>query len=244
MNNKYILAILILIIIGGGILVYSKKANPIPSPSPTASISPSASPTSISTPETSVTPTLIGYNSVFDNVDIEKWHACKNLDCIIGLMKESGASSDAINFTKLLYSSNSNNLGYLGKFQEMGKVDLGTVYFPNRANTNEVYYLLNGSPALVSTEEIFQNGEVISAMKQDRLYPEAKNKYPNIDIVDASNSQFTKKDILPNNTERFIFKFELKNGCHACSTEYSANVGFDFNSDGKFLKTTFLQIVK
>jgi len=252
MNNKYALAIGILIlIIGGIILAYpksKKESNIAPSSSPAASTFPSSShplvSTSVSTPETSVAPAPIGSAAIFNNVDIEKWHACKGLDCVSSLMKESGASPKSIAFTELLYSSDPNNLGYLSKFKEMGKIDLGTVYFPDRANTNEVYYLLNGSPALVSTEEIFQNKETVNAIKQDPLYTEVKNKYPDIEIVDVSNSQFTKKDILPDNAERFIFKFELKNGCYACSTEYSVSIGFDFDPNGKFLKTTFLQIEK
>lgn len=245
MNNKYTLVIVILILVfGGGILAYSNKTNPTPSSSPTVSISPSPTPAFTSTPEPTTTSASIGPTAIFSNVDMEKWQACKDIDCIAGLMKESGASSDSINFTKLLYKSSSNEhvyLGFLGEFQETGKIDVGRVYLPNRVNTNEIYYLLNGSPALVSTEINFQNGEIINKMKQDSLYPEMKKKYPKIEPW--GNTKFVRKDTLPKNGERFIFTFILNNGCHACETEYAAIIGFDFDPNGKFLKTTFLKIV-
>ncbi len=212
-------------------------------------------------PDTSIksnittTQTPIAYTAVFKGFKggvVEKWHECKNIDCISSLMKDAGASADAIVFTELLYKLYPSDYGYLSQFQEHGvidsngnpQIDLGTVAFPDRANTNEVHYLLNGSPAFVSTEEIFKNEEIISKIKQDPLYSEAKNKYPNIDIVDASNPEFIENSILPNNNKRFIFKFELKNGCRTCNTEYFADIGFDFSLDGKFLKTTFLEIIK
>jgi len=200
-----------------------------------------------------ITQTPTKYTAVFKGFEeggaVEKWRECKNIDCISSLMKNAGASSDAIAFTKFLYEFDPGDYGYLSQFQENGvidegKIDLGAVTFPNRANANEARYLLNGSPAFVPTEEIFQNKEIINEMKQDPLYSEAKNKYPKIDIMDASSPQFVGGDVLPNNSKRFIFRFELENGCRACDTEYFANIGFDFDSSRKFLGTTFLQIIK
>lgn len=253
MNNKYIFIIGILVFTIGGILAYSKKINSVSSLFSAVSC-PSFSPnlvfTPTSTPETSIAPMPIEYDSVFsikNNIDIGKWQACENLDCITSFMKESGASSKSIAFTEFLYKSNSNEhvyLGFLGEFKEMGKIDVGKVYLPNRANTNEVYYLLNGSPALVSPKEAFQNKEITDKLKQDPLYPKVKKEYPNMEIGDVSGSRFIKKDILPDNTERFIFTYVIDNGCHSCLTEYAASIGFDFDSNGKFLKTTFSQIVK
>ena len=192
------------------------------------------------------TPLLIGPTAVWDCEEkreewLEKWHGCEgNLDCISGVMKKYGASSDAINFTKLLSEP-----GFLYQFQEMGKIDIGIAAFPDRANTNEVYYLLNGSPPLISTEisqrEDFE--EIMKKVEQDPLYAEMKEKYPNIEFLGIA-PQFTQRKILPNNNERFIFTYGLVNGCRICYTEYSAEIGFDFDSEGKFLKPIFLQIVK
>lgn len=183
------------------------------------------------TPSIMSSTALIGQTAIFNGGDTQKWHACESLDCISSLMKEENGSLEAINFTKLIYQENSDNLGFLEQFQEMGKIDLGLVVFPNRVNTNEAYYLLNGSPLLVSTE--ISTVEFIKTIEQDPLYLEMKNKYPDIGLWTAL-AQFSKKETLLNNNERFIFSYGFKNGCHACTTEYSASIGFDFDSNGKF----------
>jgi len=126
----------------------------------------------------------------------------------------------------------------------MGKIDLGTVTFPDRANTNEAQYLLNGSPILVSTEISQDEKKKLTAeMKKDPLYSEMENKYPSIWFWGFA-PQFVEKESLPNNNERFIFEYKFVNGCRICDTEYTTKIGFDFDSNGKFLEILFLQIVK
>jgi len=90
-------------------------------------------------------------------------------------MKKYGASLDAINFTANILADK----GYLEQFQDMGKIDLGIVVFPDRANTNEAYYLLNGSPVLIPTE-ISQDDALDAEIKKDAAYSEMAAKYPNI----------------------------------------------------------------
>jgi len=241
MNKKYILIIIALIIvIGGGILTWqsfkiSKEKVKIP----------------VGTTSKEIIGN-IGPSAVW-NIDkcwpecLTKWHSCKNLDCISDVMKQYGASLDARNFTTKILLEN----GFLSDFQEMGKIDLGIVAFPDRANVNTAYYLLNGSPLVVSTEisqeqiKLDLNGdkELENGIKQDILYSQMKAKYPNIWFL-GYDPQFIEKKILPDNNERFIFAYKFLNGCRACNTEYSAKIGFDFDSSGKFLRTIFLQIVK
>lgn len=164
----------------------------------------------------------------------EKWTDC-NIDCFYDNMKLCEASTDAIAFSRLFSEK-----AYLEEFREMGKVDLGWVTFPIRANTNQEVYLLNGSPSLIST---VISEEPISDEMNDPLYSEMKNKYNDASLWNYS-SQFIKKESLQNNSERYVFQYRFINGCHACGTEYLANIGFDFDADGKFFKTAFLQIVK
>lgn len=129
-------------------------------------------------------------------------------------------------------------------FQEMGKIDLGTVFFPHRANTNYAYYLLNGSPILVSTEISKDEEEKLTVeMKKDLSYSEIENKYPNIWFWGFA-PQFIEKKTLPNNNEEFIFEYKFVNGCRICDTEYTTEIGFDFDSNRNFLEIKFLRIIK
>jgi len=223
--SKILTLVILIIIAGGGILAWQYFGVPKEE---------------VKIPEVPTgTPFLIGPTTVWDCVGIEcleKWHGCESLDCISGVMEQYGASSDAITFTKLL-----SERGYLNQFQEMGKIDLGVVAFPNRVHTNEAYYLLNGSPLLVSAEiSQKEEEELMNELKQDPLYPEITEKYPNIWFWGFA-PQFVEKKVLPNNKERFVFEYRFVNGCRICHTEYAARIGFDFDSDENFLEIIFLQ---
>ena len=172
---------------------------------------------------------------------LEDWHRCKEINCVLGIMKEYGASEDAITFSKFLFGKTLEK-GFLGQFQEMGRVDLGRVTFPDRVNTNDVYYLINGFPCLVSTElDLETKEEITKSLKKDPLYLKAKERYPNIEIWQFS-PQFIKKETLASEKKRFIFEYRLVNGCRTCNTEYSARINFDFDSNGAFLDVGLIQI--
>jgi hypothetical protein len=186
----------------------------------------------------------IGPTTIWDCVKIEgcleKWHNCENSDCISSLMEQYGASVEAINFTTRILSDR----GYLQQFQEVGKIDLGVVFFPDRANTNAEYYLLNGSPVIVPTG-ISQDEEelLMTEIQKDSFYLEMENKYPNIWLLGLA-PEFIEKRTLPNNNEEFVFEYRFVDGCRICDTEYAAKIGFNFDSNGEFLEMVFLQIVK
>ena len=170
---------------------------------------------------------------------LDEWHNCAtDLNCAVNVMKKYGASLDAINFTANILADK----GYLEQFQDMGKIDLGIVVFPDRANTNEAYYLLNGSPVLIPTE-ISQDDALDAEIKKDAAYSEMAAKYPNIWFWGFA-PRFIGEEILANGNERFVFEYNLVNGCRICETEYSGQIGFDFDATGKFLRKTFLKIAK
>jgi len=130
----------------------------------------------------------------------------------------------------------------LTEFREMGMVDLGIVYFPTRANTNSAYYLLNGSPAIISTE-IYQEKEsaLMVEIEKDPLFLEMNNKHSNVWFWGFS-PQFIDKIYFPEN-KRFVFRYRFVDGCRICHTEYFADVGFDFDLNGNFLGIHFIEIV-
>ena len=174
---------------------------------------------------------------------ITKWQKCESIECNLAIMKNDNASLEARNFVKLITEK-----GYLSKFEEKGKVDLGMVVFPDRVNENEEYYLLNGFPITISTyvdenSLTTDGGSPGSAIKIDSLYSEMKEKYSQIELL-GDAKEFVEKKSISDNTDEYVFKYGFVNGCHACNTEYSAKIGFDFTIEGEYISTKFIQIEK
>jgi ribosomal protein S8 len=152
--------------------------------------------------------------------------------CVSKQMKQMGASNTAVKFSTAI-----KNEGYLAKFQEQGKVDLGTVIYPTRANTNSAYVLLNGQPSIVSTEI-----NKVAGLEQDAGFKQLKKKYKNLEFW-GTNAQFV-KNTKTKAGSNYLFKYSLKDGCNACAVPASAQVEFRFDGQGKFLGTQFVKIVK
>lgn len=152
--------------------------------------------------------------------------------CVAKQMKQMGASDSALKFSAAI-----NNEGYLLKFQEKGKVDLGTVVYPFRANTNTAYVLLNGQPSLVDTEI-----NKLAGLEQDGSFKQLKKQYKNLEFW-GTNAQFVNINKTKAGTN-YVFNYLLKDGCRACAAPAAAQVEFRFNGQGKFLGTQFIKIVK
>ena len=152
--------------------------------------------------------------------------------CVAKKMKQLGASTAALKFSAIL-----KNEAYLARFQEQGRVDLGTVIYPFRANTNSAYVLLNGQPDMVNTEIA-----KIAGLEQDPSFKQLKKKYKNLEFW-GTNAQFVKNNKMNAGTN-YVFNYLLKDGCRACAAPASAQVEFRFNGQGKFLGTQFIKIVK
>lgn len=136
------------------------------------------------------------------------WDKCNDINCVLEYMKKSGASEEAINFTKKIDEKLFGVPGYLETFEEKGRVDLGFVALPSRANTNGAYVLLNGSPSLVSTEIFNANTRLAGQwgdldISHDPNYPRLKKQYPELDVWPAGND-FISVDASSDGGQRFI----------------------------------------
>ena len=162
------------------------------------------------------------------NGNISQFHDCFNnsstsIDCVIALMQSTGASSQAIAFTRLLQG-----IAFMSSFKEFGIVDLAEITYPNRANNNVEHVLLNGNPLLVYVEDGYHVD-----LTHDSNYPALQQRYPQIQIEGGENS-FINMEQNSQGGQRFIFSFALVDGCHACQTDKSAYIAFDFESTGQF----------
>jgi hypothetical protein len=168
-----------------------------------------------------------GQEAIWD-VDghLEEFHNCNNqnsIDCVIALMKNSGASPQGITFTELMQGE-----AYMSSFKEFGIVDLAEITYPSRANSNVEYVLINGNPQIVYVEDVYKVD-----ITHNTNYPSLHQQYPNLRIEGGEN-YFINMEQNSASGERFIFRCELVDGCHACQTGKYAYIAFDFDSTGQF----------
>lgn len=169
------------------------------------------------------------------------WYRCSDLNCILENMKKSGASEDAINFTRKIDEELFGGPVYLEAFEEKGRVDIGYVAIPWRANTNGAYVFLNGNPSVLSTEQYHLLKQL--DMNTDPNYLRLKKQYPQLDIW-GGGAGFVSSHANSDGGQRFIFDYILVNYCHACYVGWTAQVAFDFSKDGAFKGTKFLKLVQ
>lgn len=152
--------------------------------------------------------------------------------CVAKKMQQLGASAEALSFSAAI-----NYEGYLANFQEKGTVDLGSVIYPFRANTNTAYVLLNAQPKMINTEIA-----TVAGLEQDASFKQLKKKYKNLEFW-GTNAAFVKVNKLSSGIS-YVFNYLLKDGCRACATPASVQVVFRFNRQGKFLGTRFVKILQ
>ena len=208
---------------------------PVQSPSPTATeetIPPT--PRVTPTPEALQTPvsfTEIGPEAIWDPVDdgarllqIQECAMPRLTECAIATMEELGASPQALQFFRTTG-------WFLSDFQEMGKVDLGSIVDPWRANSNGDFALLNGTPSVVLAEAEGRPVEV--AIERDPAYDTLITEFPDL-LLWPPDNVFEAFGSAADQGQRFILQFYLVNGCHACVTGYMARVAMDFAPDGTY----------
>ncbi|MGB6067550.1 MAG: hypothetical protein WBG50_22320 [Desulfomonilaceae bacterium] len=152
--------------------------------------------------------------------------------CFVGLMPKLGATPRAVAFAK-----STGNTGYLAQFSKVGPVDLAYVVYPFRANENEGWLLVNGDPPIIDVDALtnLRKGQ----LERDPTYVLLKKKFPNVMLFpgDRSRTLPPKAIRLPTKGQRFLVKYKLLNGCHACEPVGEAEFSFDFDPSGKFLGT-------
>jgi hypothetical protein len=158
--------------------------------------------------------------------------------CFVESMRRLQASPEAVAFAEA-----TGNTGYLERFFKVGPVDLAFVRYPFRANENEGWMLVNGEPRMldVDTCAALAKGQ----LAQDSRYLELKAKFPNIMMFPGDRgSNHPPEAIQQENSRglRFAVDYKLLDGCHACKQLGRARFSFNFDSKGKFLGTTLLQV--
>ncbi|PKN60957.1 MAG: hypothetical protein CVU53_00430 [Deltaproteobacteria bacterium HGW-Deltaproteobacteria-11] len=160
-------------------------------------------------------------------------------ECFIAGMQKSGASPQAVAFTKSI-----GNLGYMEALRRSGPVDIAFVVYPFRANENQGFLLINGTPPQIDVDDL--NLLSPENFKKDPRYASLKRQYPAVALWfgDRSGRDFPRMERTPDGGQRFIVRYRLLNGCHACELAGYAGYAFEFDKTGRFSGTKYLGIEK
>jgi hypothetical protein len=157
----------------------------------------------------------------------------QNYTCVRGIMQADGASAGAIAFYRLTG-------WFLSDIQDHGPVQLGTIFTPWAANENTQYALLGGIPAV-----IFPNQEAATfgtALQHNATYEAIASAHedamywpfgPTVAGVETS----------PAGGPRFLFDYEVLNGCHACAVLAHVRLAFDFAADGTEAGVQLIEVI-
>jgi hypothetical protein len=156
----------------------------------------------------------------------------KETSCAIRTMAANGASRDAQDFFRATH-------WFMTGFRESGMVDVGSVFVPWRANSNDDYLLLNGSPAIVAAEA---EAPDVALFGQDAAYEPLRGSVKSDDLVLWTTDETFESVQRSASRTRFIFQWSLNDGCHACATGYLARAALEFAPDGTYLGPAALNI--
>jgi hypothetical protein len=157
--------------------------------------------------------------------------------CFLTEMGASGASPEAVTFSRQLNEDTKGQIGFLHAFREAGQVDIAYVEYVFRANENLACYLVNGTPPLIDVDDtkILET----NSLERNLRYAAIKARYPKVSIWpgDRNTTMYPIVRELSPGGKRFIVSYWLQNGCHACERIGSVQFALDFNTSGKFLGT-------
>lgn len=159
-------------------------------------------------------------------------------ECFIKLMRDMGASSEALRFTSL-----TDTTGYVRHFVSTGPVDVAYVCYPFRANENFGITLVNGDPGMIDVDD-FQYVD-LTLLKKDSTYLKIVEEYPDAAVWPGDRFHFDrpKHESLPDGGQRFIVRYNLQNSCHACAHIGLVDFAFDFDRDGRFIGTRLVRVL-
>src|ERR1700690_2440321 len=133
--------------------------------------------------------------------------------CVINQMAKSGASADAVAFTRELYKQNHGDVGIMTGLQAVGPVDIAWITYPLRANTNYGLLFINGTPPIVNVEDL--NLLDRKTMEQSFQFQDLKNQFPKVDLWpgDRDGKEWPNSQAGPNGGTQFVVSYPLLDGC-------------------------------
>jgi hypothetical protein len=157
-------------------------------------------------------------------------------DCFVAEMRQARATAAAVAFARRLDGE-----AYLESLDETGgPVAVARVVYPFRANENDGWLLVNGSPDLIDVDD--RRYLALDAMRAALPYRVIARRVPDVTLWPADRGPSASPTIAMIGQE-IVVDYLLRNACHACAIVGRVRFAFDFDHAGNSLGTHLVSVV-
>ncbi|MFZ3238685.1 MAG: hypothetical protein WA417_18640 [Stellaceae bacterium] len=154
--------------------------------------------------------------------------------CFAAAMARAGASPAALDFTRRLGSE-----GYLQALAPTaGPVAVAHVLYPFRANENDAWLLVNGTPPLIDVDD--RRNLSFARMRSSAGYAQIFRRYRNVTFW-PGNRGAAEPEVSKDGRE-LVVGYLLRDLCHACAIVGRVRFTFDFDAGGRFLGARLVSV--
>jgi predicted secreted protein len=166
-------------------------------------------------------------------------HADKLQDCFAGEMKKAGASPAAVEFSKQLGEP-----GFVRDFRAAGPVDIAYVLYPYRANENQSWLIVNGTPPAIDVDNSKLVMIAARALKNNATYAGLAKSHPDASPWpgDRYSTETPDVEMGANGGVHIIVNYRLREKCHSCAVLGHAWYSFEFDAKGIFAGARLMAI--
>jgi hypothetical protein len=169
----------------------------------------------------------------------EDAHGDKLQDCFAGEMKKAGATDAAVDFSKQLGEP-----GFVRDFKVAGPVDIAYVFYPYRANENQSWLIVNGTPPSIDVDNSKLVMVAARALKNNSTYAGLARAHPDASPWpgDRYSTETPDVEMGANGGVHIIVNYRLREKCHSCAVLGHAWYSFEFDAKGIFAGARLMAI--
>ena len=166
-------------------------------------------------------------------------HADKLQDCFAEEMKKAGASAAAVEFSRQLGEP-----GFVRDFRAAGPVDIAYVLYPYRANENQSWVIVNGTPPAIDVDNSKLVTIAARALKNNASYTGLAKAHPELSPWpgDRYSTEIPDVEMGANGGVHIVVNYRLREKCHSCAVLGHAWYSFEFDAKGIFAGARLMAI--
>ncbi len=154
--------------------------------------------------------------------------------CFVAVMQQAGASAAAIDFARRLSGE-----AYLQRLDKTGgQVAVAHIFYPFRANENDAWLLVNGTPRLIDVDD--RKFLALDAMRSSLPYRDIARRFPNVSFWPGDRGMARPEVRMAG--QELVVDYLLRDQCHACAVVGEVRFAFDFDHSGRFLGTRLVSV--